>query len=486
MAAALTMGLASCSKDDTSGDGNGDGNNVDGNSVISFAISTEVPGLLSRNATADTEPADAEELNVTGNTLKYVIFSASGGIVEAFGEMPLAAGTGDEAGKWVTPIQDAATIPAGQHYFYVFLNDDPLSSTTDKISSLPAVGTRFDDWVKDNSTFEIPVTYDATTGLPDIAEPNKFLMGTLWKEAKTAPAGGSEAEPELIDLTVGRLSSKIVLTSVAKGATSEMAGDFEFQGYRLGTLSKRIYPAGRMSPTDVTGAASTALNPFTKNQLVISAVHTAPYILDETEPEDEEFNSADFERYAGGETFTGKALNEAFYAAENTTSRQDLTLNSVTVADDALFYGNTTYIQIETVYRPTDDEVHGVEGDEILEAPQTLPTDGTFYTAYQGLERLIFNSFPATIEGLTDIREYVGGKNYHKFAVQDQLEEEGTAKYRVLRNHYYDFRVTAIEDLGDNVSKVDPTEPVEEETFVRLAVTVGKWDKVTPGNIEVR
>jgi len=79
------------------------------------------------------------------------------------------------------------------------------------------------------------------------------------------------------------------------------------------------------------------------------------------------------------------------------------------------------------------------------------------------------------------VREYAGGKNYHKFAIFDPNESEDLLRFRVLRNHYYEFTVTNFTKLGSHTSDVNPAEPIPTTTTVDVQVTVKNWDRVSSG-----
>jgi hypothetical protein len=241
------------------------------------------------------------------------------------------------------------------------------------------------------------------------------------------------------------------------------------------------------------------LDPFTANREVTSAKHKSPYLEEDSEPTEKVFNVTDFVQYYSFMPVAPAAADaiDWFYAVENTTELQPLG------EIKAQFYGNTTYIQIETVYTPDHTEVYDFVKNlvtnkyemKLLAATEGTPWTGTFWSYGTGAARVLLNEDPKSDEAdpqiiadlvdlaTAEILEYKDGKNYHKFPVQDPGETAGLYKNRVLRNHYYSYDVEGIVDLGSNTSDVDPTEPIEGETWLRIKVEVAPWDKVTNGSI---
>lgn len=472
--AVLSALVAGCSKE--GGEGQDD---VDGKKgFVQLVVDTEIP--QSRAGALDGEPATSTAETTLDPTqgLRVIIFSESGQ-QEFAQDMALEAGA--EAGSYQTSA-DRIELVVGRHYFFVFAN-----ALKSKIA-LPTAGQTKDQWMA--AQFGVTYTKDANqdaTGL-EIAQDDEFLLGSLWQETIIAPAGGknTQSEAAVVPLQVGRLASKIVLTEVKKG-TSNMNGTFTLPKFRMGTLALKMTnagvaseaPLGTKTNTLVTSAKHNA--PFTKG----GNVTAAPYL----------FNDDDFQQYSVFKEVKADASN-FFYAAENTTARQSFAIGGIT-GIGAQFYGNTTYVQIETVYTPVggdvaDGEVYVLGGTS--EAPtltKTTLSGATFYTAGVGANRIILASKPASLNAaeaallgvasVDDIVTYTDGKNYHKFPVQDPGEGDYIYKNRVLRNHYYTYTVESIEELGSHTPAVDPTEPIEDKTFLKLSITVRNWDKVSGG-----
>ena len=448
-------------------------------SYVKLVINTEVAKSPSRAGTFDGQPATTTAETTLDPTkgVRVVVFNEAG--EQSFkGDMTLTS-----VGEGAYETQDTRVeVPAGRHYFFVFANE--LQS----LIALPTAGQTKDQWMA--TQFGVTYTKNANqdaTGL-DIATADKFLLGSLWQEVTIAPAGGKNTNDEaaVIQMQIGRLASKIVLTEVNKG-TSNMKGTFTLPKYRMGTLSLKMTNAGVASEaplgtkTNILVTSAKHDSPFTKD----ANVTTPPYL----------FNDTDFQRYTEFKEVTANASN-FFYAAENTTARQSFAVGGIT-GIGAQFYGNTTYVQIETVYTPVDGNV--AEGEVYVlggtpEAPtltKTTLVNATFHTAGVGANRIILATKPASLSAaeaallgvasVDDIVTYTDGKNYHKFPVQDPGESDYLYKNRVLRNHYYTYTVDNIEELGSYTPEVDPIEPIEDITFLKLSISVRNWDKVSNG-----
>jgi hypothetical protein len=485
LAAALSLGFASCNNEVQDGP---TPNPVNGKAApVVLRIST--PGAATRAAQGTQDATNPEMKLNPDDSLTVAVFTPLG-MLEYAGQLELKLAEGETA-VWETPLLQAVMLPTGQHYFFVFANNDNDEIKIDMLLGEDKIGEPLlEGWMKE----QFGVTFTGTGDIPSIAVDNEFLLGTLWKEAVTAPAGGDQENPEYVDLEVGRLSSKIVMYTVEEtpGTGSILQGKFSNPRYRLGTVANAMNYAGVMK-----NAAH--LDPFTANREVVSAKHNAPFLHQDSlalNPATKAFNTADFVRYYNFVPVDSSA--NWFYATENTTALID------SEGIKAQFYGNTTYIQIETIYTPDQSEIYGFklntitgkyEMKTVAELNSTTGAwagnsgDMTFWSYGSGAARVLLATEPTeqqqidlTLTGEVFVK-YNQGLNFHKFPVQDQGEMAGLYKNRVLRNHYYSYDVTGIVDLGSHTSEVDPTEPIEGETWVRLKVTVAPWDKVTNGSI---
>jgi len=455
----------SCSRE--SGDLNS-GNNGEKES-IQLAISSLSPKT---RGSVGEETATAAEVAINSAAgLKVYVFNEDGSLDYASPTVLALTETGSGTNVFTS---EAFEVTAGNKYFFVFAND-PASGG--KISA-PTATTTMSQFITQ------AVTTANAGGALDIAVSNNFLLGTLWKEVKLAPAGGTASAPKTVNLTVGRLSAKVNLKAINYSTNNaELGGTFSDGKYRIGTLPYKINTAGLHE-----GALIPAGN---NGVMVTSYVHNAPASIGT--PPTVSFNTIDFIQYSAFQNVLGDGIStfssNSFYTTENTSARDAVT--------GQLFFGNTSYIQIETIYTPSQVEVFD---------PATLisnqPLGGTtFWTAVTvgnpttpegiaiGAGKRIITTNPSSVSLHPDLvpgslREYSEGKNYHKFAIFDPNEEDDIMKFRVLRNHYYEFNVTNLTDLGSHISEVDPTEPIPTTTTIDIQVTVKNWDKVS-SDIEV-
>lgn len=426
---------------------------------VQLTISSDILPAF-RGSEGDQEGASAEELKIDGSKgLKVYVFNEDG--------------TLDYASPGVLTLTEQGTpnvfksasfeVTAGNKFFFVFAND-PASGG--KIAA-PTTGMTMENFMKQ------AVATTGAGGTLDIAVDNSFLLGTLWKSVTIAPGGGTSTAPNTVSLKIGRLSSKVMLKEITYTSTNTaLKGVFSAGEYRIGTLPRNINTVGVH--------VGTAL-PTTTGVMVYSYVHNAPYL----EGTPAGFNATDYIQYSAFKSVDG---TNSFYTTENTAARDGVTGQQ--------YFGNTTYIQIQTVYTPHASEVF----DPATLGAGTL-SGATFWTALivpnpttsegqaiGGGKRIIISD-PGSVTHHTDLNpasflKYTNGLNYHKFAIFDGRETDDLMKFRVLRNHYYEFNVTKFNDLGSNIPDVDPIEPVPTKTTVDIEVTVTNWDKIS-SDVEV-
>jgi hypothetical protein len=418
------------------------------------------------------ENATAAEVKIDGTKgLKVYVFNEDGTLDYASPGVLTLTETPSNSNVFKS---EAFEVTAGDKYFFVFAND-PASGG--KITA-PTATTLVDDFLQQ------AVTTSGAGGALNIAQDNNFLLGTLWKEKKLAPAGGTSAAPMTVNLTIGRLSSKVNLNAIDYSTTNaDLGGSFSGGKYRIGSLPYKINTVGVHAGIPI---------PAGNNDVfVTSYVHNTNAFVGT--PPAVTFNTTDYIQYSNFQDVLGDGVStfnsNSFYTTENTSARD--------AATTLLYFGNTSYIQLETTYTPVQAEVFN---PETLVSNQPLG-GATFWTA-----KIVNN--PVTTEGqgigagkriiITDptsatlhadiipgsLLEFADGKNYHKFAIFDSNESDDVNKFRVLRNHYYEFKVTNITDLGSYTSDVNPAEPVPTSTTVDVEVTVKNWDKVS-ANIEL-
>ncbi len=486
MSALLAIGLlaAGCARDNTELDnpGNGDG---EVSRMVLTVQTVASKGPATRAATGKADPTSSELTLNTNEGLKVAIFTTDG-VCEAAYDFPtltMTGSAGTATAKYTPPAGTPIQLKEGSYYFYVFANDG------DDLITLPHKGDSMNAWLNG----EVGVYYNPA-GLPNIAEADDFLLGTMWKETVTVPKGGTTDEP--VELTMptalGRFSAKIWVSHLTWEAqrpeNPALGGYFTAAQYTIGSAAQRMYYVGKV-------ATPGRNNPFTAGTLVTSLLHDAAY------------NSADFTDFfypfkdvAMDEYTAEDNRDNVFYVAENTTGRSSIEEGP----QNAQFYGNTTYIMLELQYTPAADEiVRYLELDEdgnLKWEYSSSPWTGgpTFWSIGEGSNRKIFGFNPSyngnedlhnalLAEGydVNETREYTMGLCYYHIPVQDVAESDPILRNRVLRNHYYEYIVTKIYDLGSNTSDVGDEEPIEELSNITLTVNVGKWDKVTTGNIEL-
>jgi hypothetical protein len=439
-ACAILFGVTSCDKNKADQDGNVQGEE----SVVKLTIYDQ--NLRATRGTGDEEAATTEESKVVdgANAVKVYVFTAGG----AWEATELLTLNSPSSGVYTT---GQFKISAGSKYVYVFANDAISSKIVDPVAT--TTRTQFEQQV-------INVTFDVSDR-PDIAVDDRFLLGTLFGGTVAVPGGGTSTSPKSVALSIGRVAAKVKLATVETQGTGSVTGTFSNPSYRTGSIAKKVYTVGQFTSTDASVPPSAG-----GGWTVFSAVHDeAP----ETGPG--MYNSAAFVQYSG--TWKTPAT-DVFYLTENTTAED---------AQGYLYYGNTSYIQLKTTYTPAASEVLDPTN---LNNKVALGASGTFWTV-QLLDgtRVIVGTDPTTvtldinIDAAAPFHKYETGLNYHKFAIHDDDPNLGTVqKYSVLRNHYYEYDITAITTLGSYTESVDPTEPVPTDTEVQLSVSVKPWFKI--------
>ncbi len=421
----------------------------------SSIVITVTPGNANTRASTEDGPLTLQEESLdASHGLKVYVFSEDGTLdyssaTEPTGRLTLT-GTGNGPYK-----SSEINVFSGEKLFFVFANDGSSGGMITAPGPTEIVG-RFIDR-------ELQVTF-GNDG-PDITG-STFLMGTLWPELIEAPAGGTADAPHTISLGIGRLASKVNLIDVelVKMTGSELKGNFSDPKYRLGTIPRKMFTVGHYE--------GNRLPVGTNGVLVKSAVHSA---LPWSTPADVNYLPPYYTNWLN--------KDDPFYTIENTTGRDE---------DGLQYFGNTTFIQLETIYTPADTEIFD---------PVTLTTGGTLINntfwiawivdnpiavnAFLAGKRIIVSSEPVPgnihqdIDITAGFTKYENGKNYHKFPVFDPSESNAEMRNRVLRNHYYELRASGFFDLGSADVDVDPKEPIPSETSISIEVSVKPWNKVT-------
>jgi hypothetical protein len=502
----LTYALAALAALLVAGCDKGTGGDPDGKSgektVLTLKVSTASAGGMTRAADEGARPATGAEMTLdAAKGLDVVVFDLDGDL-EYIGHQDLTE-VGTDTGIYETDKIDAITVTPGQLHFFVFANNTLPIDNTDIEAEKTRLGvnggmrefmTRAANAISAtdataNANGEVEAAENLTKSTPG------FMLGTLWPETVGAPYGGVAEAPQTVGMTLGRLAAKIAFTGFEGKQVSEtvtstntaLGGTFKASRYRLGSLPKALHIVG--NPQGQT-------NPYTVGTTVVSHAHNLD-LLHEADEWDNYSRYTAFKPVALNTPASGTTPAEynSFYAVENTSALSDG--NSFT---NVQFYGSTTYVQIETIYAPAAGEVMELtenEGVYQLAASTNYAAAGDFWSVGYGPARklLWFESDAAVatlnadqlqalgVDSTGEISKYTGGRNYHKFPVQDADETDPVVRNRVLRNHYYEYSVKSIADLGAPTSEVDPEEPLAKDNDVDLAIKVLKWNKIVQGGI---
>lgn len=463
--ASLGLIATACNKEDSDASPEPNGEK----SAIYLTISTDALKTKAPDSGDATHATEGNEGTITeGDGLKVYVFNSNGALVyssasETNGRLEL-----ETVSAGVYRTTKSFQVGSGDNYFFVFAND----GTTGGLVQAPTSTTNMETFMKQHLAF-------ALTGSE--ANTDKFLLASLWADAKNVAAGGTESSPIVVNLGIGRVLSKVVLNDVdLVNVDASLQGQFSTPAYRLGTIPKYINTVGVHYGTSLPNAAN--------NVLVHSAVHNAGVWVNQDGTSETNFTPYLTSTFSTIDLAT-PANTKFFYTTENTTEP----------VGGEQFFGNTTFIQLRTVYTPVLAETYDPETlatnvaltnnnfwtATVVADPQFLPKTMANKTIVLGTAPEAGSIHLDIVQGVgVTYPAYTGGVNYHKFVVFDENEGNDVTKNRVLRNHYYEFEVTKFNSIGSNTSVVEPTEPVPTKTTVEVRVNVLPWDKIT-GGVEV-
>ena len=450
-AALLALNFSGCSNDEKIEGGKGEPGSGE-KSMVAINLINATSSTVSRAAGDETGLPTPEESQLS-NQVRVIVYGKDGAKehdqVYTLDWEKNAQGI-DEAS---TPN---FTLMSGAKKFYVFLNE-PDASTGNTID-----GTK----PKDNS-FETQVFKDALTdSRPVIATDNKFFIGTLWGEETIIHGGATATDPQVVNLTIGRLAAKVRLNAVKEAAGGNLKGTFDGPKYTLGAVANEYNLVGQYE--------GTIAPPKAGHGKVISSVHTEGA----TSSKFTNYNYDDATKW----TPVPSTPEAPFYALENTTAVDNSKYQ---------YYGNTTHVQLEVAYHPVAAEIYdlptapGVAPALDPTGEQTITANGgTFYTGEVNQITYIFAKDPTGNPALPDFKKYDAGKNYYRFPIRDMSEAGDVEKKNaVLRNHIYDLEVLEITKLGSNEIIDNKTQPIPEESEVVLKVNVSQWSRIYHGVI---
>lgn len=360
-------------------------------------------------------------------------------------------------------------LTSGEKYIYIF-------STSNKNLIKPGMDIKsFETGIVDAN-----ITVSGNNVIPaNLATSDNFFIGTLWGDAVTVSAGGTATNPQTIGpLKIGRLASKVVLTSINKGSSSPLKGTFVANEaeYVVRSVPTSIYLVGQYD----TGTESSPNDPpgkGTNGVQVFSAVHNEPW--NDKAPNDDKQNPK-FTNYEWAQsqyisTSTGNAKPKTgFYIVENTTAYDQQNNNQ--------YYGNTTYIQLRIQYIPDRDELWKHDNPE--EPAETgMGSNKTFWVVNVPGKGLRFFATDPTGQAWLDGKlptKYENGLVTYAVPIKDETETDGLLQHTVIRNHWYSLAVTGINNIGSNTADIVPPDtPIGKETIVDIEIEVMNWALVS-------
>ncbi|MDH6358992.1 Mfa1 family fimbria major subunit [Parabacteroides sp. PF5-9] len=474
--AMMTVGLVGCTNEEGPGGPGGAGDNGAEGSIALTLVDGNTS--VTRGAGSNAQAAVGNEIGIDWtNDLKVVIFENNNAVVNEMVKF-------EEVTPATTPKTYKSTktfsLSAGNKYVYILANEAEANIPD------PETATSRIAWERSIKDVTITSSAPATPGYLNIAPAttNGFRIGTMWREMVTVLGTSTDVNPEVLGpISVGRAAAKVVLSSVAQqaGTVNGLKGQFTLPRYAVQSVAKKFYMVGQYDGN---------LLPTNNGVYVTSAVHEKPAIKSDGSG-GWVLNDADFMNYADNATeliAVGNVATNFFYVSENTTKKMDSPDGAY---NNRQYFGNTTHIQLETKYVPHADEIYDAAqlpdlvllsgGSSVISS-----NGGTFYVAIAGDEGLsyIFAQDPSqakpALYPTDDHRiKYTGGLNYYTFAVSDPNEANDELKNRVLRNHYYDVSVTAINSLGDDSFIRKPEQPLPTTSIVEITVRIADWNKIT-------
>lgn len=93
-------------------------------------------------------------------------------------------------------------------------------------------------------------------------------------------------------------------------------------------------------------------------------------------------------------------------------------------------------------------------------------------------------AYVASEESKVRILQYQNGVCYYRVNIEDNMDEKTEANnlfYSVMRNRFYNVNVSKITSIGyptDEDVTVDPSDPINQKTYMQAHITVSQWTKV--------
>lgn len=414
LAAALTMGMSSCSnEDDAAGDTSKEGAKTYASIKFSSPVTYGTP-----------QAGTTEESKI--NTVDVFIYNA-GGFLKDHKQFTGFTETAVGSGVWETT--DLMETTTGAKQVYLGINLPAAISTSLSVT---------------NKTLTALTSVAQAITVADIATNNNFVMGSDVTNATFTDWDGNGATPAANALTVNvkRFASKI---SVEKKAGLVLAnidgGTMSSLEFALGQLNQSTYAVQKKVGTTIEDPNFAA--PATPGDGLTGAPVAADYST---------VNAA------------GIAINtlDAKYAPENT--------NNNTVA------GNLTYTSVSAEFLP-EKVVTGTTGAwSVVTNPVVVPAD--FWCIKTSTGNLYFNTQTEVDDYATefmipaaDVVKYTDGTCYYTVFVNK------AKNYDLFRNDFYRVTIDEILGLGDSApGPKNPTVPVDVTTQIKISVDVTPWN----------
>ena len=418
MAAALTMGLSSCSNNDDLGNGE----TIDTGRPTKMTLAITQPTTYAADGNATGAEVDIKTVDV-------YIYSGTTFLKRA----GLTASDFTKGANNVWTLKEGSKIATttGAKTIYVGVN---LPTTP---SSLPDIAAGIEG--TNPATFAQTIT--AATDLGTTAAGYAMFS----REAKTvnlvAPDAGGYETTNKVKVSVARLLAKVV---VKKGSgltdTKITGGNFTSFEFAVSNVNTKFFPL-----PSATFADPNYTTPWPTLGDFIPAVN-ASYV---------------------GINNAGVIPVEnikAVYTTENTS--------------EGFLQGEHTYASVRGKFVPTT--ISGWNGTEITGNGGPLNADGDFYKVVVDGKNYFF-SVEAQAKGCAQSKangvyvKYTKGWAYYNVFL-NPTAGGGEQKFDVLRNTIYTVNITKINGLGDGEDKVvEPEEPIGAPTNLSVEINIEAW-----------
>ncbi len=475
LAAALTMGMSSCSNDDsTTGGGLGDGMRGE---PTTMNIIAKQAGAIGTYAFTPTPTGD-EAIIKTADT--YIFDGA--GVLEVVQNMTVAGGQATASG---------VTITTGPKTFFIVANAPTALAT--QLSGAPV--TPGDPAALNKAAFEkllangaTPVTSMSTIAVPTALSGTGFFM--------TAPEGGKQqtlnpGASNSVSMKIGRAFSKANLEFPAASVVYEASLG--------GTLTNVSYL--------VRNIKDNTFNQAVYNGLQLESYNYNKWAAGPTPP----LATSDFFIEGGTLSATTGFPGASQHFLTSTDADGTKALYAMENANSEPLYGTATFTQIGGVWvLDATTDVHGDDNAVLGQGPSHLPSNGDFYRIVEfddapvsatkvlreisnkyyaaspiqttiDAEILAFDAANAAnpaVSANVGILKYEGGKVYYSVYLTNPAAVSAPVSetFMVERNKYYYVTVKSINRLGSNTAEItNPGEEITTSVDLSANIEVGDW-----------